>query len=100
MNVIRFERKAEYDLDEVFDYTVRTWGIRQAEHSLTDLQEGVQRLATAPLIGQPYFRLRPGLRRLTCGKHSVFYTCDGEGILVIRILHNSMLPSSALFDSD
>ena len=37
--------------------------------------------------------VRPGLRRMECGKHVMFYRLrKADGILVVRILHQRMLP--------
>jgi plasmid stabilization system protein ParE len=37
-------------------------------------------------------QVRPGLRRREQGKHVVFYRRDGGDILILRILHERMLP--------
>jgi plasmid stabilization system protein ParE len=33
---------------------------------------------------------RPGVRRATCGRHSIFFEADDFRILVVRVLHDRM----------
>jgi antitoxin ParD1/3/4 len=48
---------------------------------------------TILMLGRPCDDIRPGLRRMEHGKHVVFYRLQKPGgILVVRILHQRMLP--------
>lgn len=44
-------------------------------------------------MGRPCDEVRRGLRRMEHGKHVVFYRREPTGILISRILRQSMLPS-------
>jgi toxin ParE1/3/4 len=88
----RFSRRAENDLLEIGDYTLRTWGKTQATRYLADLEACCQILADNPALGRPCDDVRPGLRRAERGKHVVFYRQKLGFILISRILHQSMLP--------
>jgi toxin ParE1/3/4 len=57
-------------------------------------------LAGNPALGRSCDDVRRGLRRMECGRHVVFYRQDAGGILVSRILHQSMLPERHAFDED
>ena len=92
MSKVRFSRLAEDDLLGIADYTVRTWGRAQAVTYLDKLEVCCQRLANNPALGRLCDDVRPGLRRLEQGRHVVFYREERGGILVSRILHQSMLP--------
>jgi len=94
----RFSRRAEDDLLNIGDYTLRTWGKAQAARYLGELEVCCQMLAANPVLGRPCDDVRPGLRRLEHGKHVVFYRQEPGGILVSRILHQRMLPDR--YDTD
>jgi len=40
-----------------------------------------------------------GLRRFEHGKHVVFYRIVAGGILIVRVLHQRMMPVKPLFES-
>jgi toxin ParE1/3/4 len=58
-----------------------------------------QTLADNPALGRTCDDVRSGLRRLEHGKHVVFYREERGGILVSRILHQSMLPDRHATDN-
>jgi len=45
-------------------------------------------------------KFAPGLRRMKQGKHVVFYREEPGGILISRILHQSMLPEKQAIDEE
>ena len=92
MAAFRFSRRAEADLVGIATYTLRTWGKAQTARYLGDLEAFCRTLADNPSLGRPCDEVRPGLRRTEHGKHVVFYRQDRTGILISRILHQSMLP--------
>jgi toxin ParE1/3/4 len=88
----RFSRLAEADLLSIAAYTVRVWGEDQAVHYLSDLEGCCSTLAQNPELGRRCEEIRPGLRRMQCGRHVIFHRPIPEGIAVSRILHQRMLP--------
>lgn len=92
MAAFRFSRRAEADLVGIANYTLRTWGKAQTARYLGDLEAFCRTLADNPALGRPCDEVRPGLRRMEHGKHVAFYRQDRTGILISRILHQSMLP--------
>jgi toxin ParE1/3/4 len=94
----RFSRRAEADLLSIAAYTLQTWGEEQTIHYIDDLEACCQMLADNPALGRACDDIRPGLRRMDCGRHVVFYREDAAGILVSRILHQSMLPERHAID--
>ena len=91
MSRVRYSQKAEDDLIGIGEYTLRSWGEAQAERYLAALEECCEMLGNNPELGRSCEEIRPGLRRFEQGKHVVFYRKDAEGIVVSRILHQSML---------
>ena len=100
MAAFRFSRRAETDLFEIGVYTVRTWDETQAERYLGQLEACCELLGGNPELGRSCDDVRPGLRRMEVGKHFVFYRQDQEGIFVVRILHQRMLPERHVFDDE
>lgn len=88
----RLTLRAEADLLEIADYTLRTWGEAQCDRYLQRLEQSCQRLADHEVLGRPCDEIRPGLRRREEGKHVIFYRRCDEDIVVVRILHERMLP--------
>lgn len=93
MHNVRVSSEAENDLELIADYTIRTWGTNQADEYLARIEDGLSLLARNPHVGRTCDALQPGLHRFEIGKHVVFYICERDGILVVRILHESMVPS-------
>jgi toxin ParE1/3/4 len=98
----RFSRRAEADLLSIGGYTLRTWGETQAIRYIGEIEACCQMLGDNPALGRPCEDIRPGLRRMEHGKHVVFYRLQKpDGILVVRILHQRMLPErQAIEDSE
>jgi toxin ParE1/3/4 len=98
MATLRFSRSAKADLLSIGAYTLKTWGASQAQRYLDDLEQCSKMLAGNPSLGRPCDWVRPGLHRFEKGRHGVFYRQQGAGILVLRILHQSMLPEEQPFE--
>lgn len=92
MAVFRFSRRAEADLLNITAYTLRTWSKTQTARYLDEIETSCQTLAANPALGRTCDDIRPGLRRHEHGKHVIFYRWKLDGILIVRILHQSMLP--------
>lgn len=88
----RFSNLARLDLIEIGDYTLDHWGIEQVTRYLESLERGFERIAANPEIGRKCDRLRKGYRRMEHEKHVVFYRRDDSGVLIVRILHQRVLP--------
>jgi toxin ParE1/3/4 len=90
--------EAEEDIDQIAAYTTKTWGWRQTHHYLAKLEDGFNLLAQNPSVGRPCDSIRPGLRRFEIGKHVVFYLSQPGGVLIVRVLHQQMIPAKSHFD--
>lgn len=94
MPQVRFSGEAEEDIDRIAAYTTSTWGQRQTDQYLATLEDGFDLLAQNPAIGRPCDSIRAGLRRFEIGRHVVFYLVEPGGVLVVRVLHQQMLPAN------
>jgi len=88
-----FSARAKADLLSIVAYTLRTWGEAQTARYLEDLERCAKMLACNPGIGRACDWIRPGLHRFEQGRHVVFYRRATRGILVVRVLHQGMLPN-------
>jgi toxin ParE1/3/4 len=94
----RFSRRAETDLLDIGDYTLRTWGKTQTALYLNELEVCCQTLADNPSLGRLCDDVHPGLHRHEHGRHVVFYRLEHGGTLVSRILYQRMLPDKHTLD--
>jgi toxin ParE1/3/4 len=81
-------------------YSFRTWGEIQTDRYMRQLEDCCQLLADNLALGRPCDEIRPGLRRMKQGKRVVFYREESGGILICRIMHQSMLPEKQVIDED
>jgi toxin ParE1/3/4 len=56
----RLTPAAKSDLIEIWNYTVDTWGEKQTEKYLQDMEDKLNQLAETPEIGQQRSEIRPG----------------------------------------
>lgn len=92
MSRLRYTQRAETDLDSIAAYTLKTWGIEQAYRYLDAVIACRESVAVKPELGRVHAP-RPEYWRCETGKHVVFFRRDAGGdTLIVRILHERMLP--------
>ncbi|WP_370690550.1 type II toxin-antitoxin system RelE/ParE family toxin [Algoriphagus sp.] len=89
MASFRLSLKAEEDLTEIYTYGILQFGYPQAEKYTTGLEETLLNLAQFPYLGKESNFLYRGLREFIYKSHLIFYLIEEEGILIVRILHQS-----------
>jgi toxin ParE1/3/4 len=57
-------------------------------------------LAANPSLGRRSAWIRPGLHRFETGRHVLFYRREEDGIFIVRILHQSMIPEDQHFEDE
>jgi toxin ParE1/3/4 len=77
---------------------MKTWGRAQTIRYRQSLQDCFQLLADNPLIGRRCDTIRPGLRRFEHGKHVTFYIFQPHEMLIVRVLHQQMIPAKSHFE--
>ena len=100
MATFRLSRLAEADLTDIGIYSLQIWGEDQAVRYIDNLEYCCNLLADNPQLGRACNHIRPGLRRMECGRHVVFYRIEEDGIVVSRILHQRMLPERHGMDDE
>jgi toxin ParE1/3/4 len=81
LSIARLSRKAEEDLEAIFDYTVDQWGRNQANVYVNELENACRLIANQASLGIACELLAPGLRRYTQGSHVIFYRSEKDGIV-------------------
>ena len=90
MREVRIRPLARADLEEIWFYTLETWGANQADRYLRESNAAVQKLSTDADDGRSEEDLREGYRSIDVGRHLVFYVFTDESVSVRRVLHDQM----------
>ena len=85
----RLSEQAVNDLEEIFVYTIETFGLLQAEKYKTALEAGLTRIAADPRKGVPWAGRSRMFFQYSCESHAIFFAKEGSTIFVVRILHLS-----------
>ena len=85
----RLRALARKDLEAIWDYTLETWGIDQAELYFAALFTCLDELARNPKLGKVRDEIMPGVRSFPQGRHIVFYEQDPSGIVILSVVHQS-----------
>lgn len=86
----RLSPVAERDLESIWTYTVRQWGVEQADRYVDFLTSAFAELADSPKTAPACDHIRSGYRRWGVERHMVYFRVTDYGIAVIRVLHHRM----------
>ncbi|MBN9231767.1 MAG: type II toxin-antitoxin system RelE/ParE family toxin [Legionella sp.] len=86
----RLYPKALEDLESIYLYSTREFGIKKTEDYILAINSSFQHLADDPFISRKCDYIRPYLRAFNVGSHIIFFKTTDYGIAVIRVLHQSM----------
>ena len=96
----RLTPQAAADMDQIATYTRREHGERQCVLYIDELQAGFRRLGGFPGMGRHCGSVRPRLRSWKQGRHVIFYLPEAAGVLIVRVLHESMAHEEYDFSGD
>ena len=97
MPKLSVSRPPQSDLRAIARYTLERRGATQAVKYAQGLQALFQSLAEHPGLGRACDAIRPGLQRHEHGKYVVFYQLKPDGVRIVRVLHQQMLPVKSHF---
>jgi toxin ParE1/3/4 len=86
----RLSPAAERDLESIWKYIRREWGLEQAERYIDLLTTAFDVLAESPKSAPACDHIRVGYRRRTVQRHMVYFRVADYGIAIIRVLHDRM----------
>ena len=92
MNKLIFTNKAVDDLSSIWEYTVRTWSVSQAERYYNLLIDCCRMISESKITtSRRYDEVMAGLSGVRAGRHIIFYTIsDSHCATIVRILHEKM----------
>ncbi|WKL58999.1 type II toxin-antitoxin system RelE/ParE family toxin [Asticcacaulis sp. ZE23SCel15] len=90
MTRYRLSAKADSDFAKLYEAGIELFGARQADTYAANLITAFDRLSERPFVGFERHDLGDGLRCLHVASHSLYYILEDKGILIVRILHQSM----------
>jgi len=86
----RLSPAAEGDIEGIWRYTRKHWGLEQA-HRYTDMLIAIfQELADAPKTAAACDHIRAGYRRHGVVRHVIYFRITDYGISIVRVLHDRM----------
>jgi toxin ParE1/3/4 len=86
---LTFSPAAIADIGAIWDYTAETWGVVQADRYVDDIRSACVALADGERTGRKVDVL-DGYLKFPVGRHLIFFRQAEKGIVVIRVLHQSM----------
>ena len=81
--------EADRDIEEIFEYSQKNFGLDQAIKYITEFDELFTRLIDNPDIGRTRDEIKTGLRSFPKTSHVVFYRVLTDHVRIVRILHGS-----------
>jgi toxin ParE1/3/4 len=82
--------RAEADLEEIWLFTRDRWSEEQADLYLDRLRGAVSNRDNRRLRAKPIDFARRGVMRMREVRHFIYFRMVDEGLLVLRVLHDSM----------
>jgi toxin ParE1/3/4 len=81
---------AERDLEGIWLYTTKEWGLAQADKYIDGLVAAFTALANSPELGHRCDYVRAGYLRSHVERHLIYFKQAADEIVVIRVLHDRM----------
>jgi len=86
---IKLSKQAQFDLDNIFVYSLENWGEVQAIKYLKNLQKQINLITTFKYLGRSLYASNPNeFRSLLYKQHSIFYFIDEDFIIIITVLNS------------
>ena len=61
--------------------------VSQTRRYLDAIEAQIQRIVESPMLGPDAELPRTGLRKITAGRHTIFYLADDREVQIVRIMH-------------
>ena len=89
MSLVRLTQSAQTDLLDAWTYIAKE-NMDAADGVLNAIEREATLLATQPMMGRARDELVRGIRSWpTSTPYILFYEADGQGILILRVLHHA-----------
>lgn len=84
---LRYSSLARRDFIAVADWSQAQWGARQTRRYLIAIEAQIQRIVENPMLGAEADLPHPSLRKITAGRHTIFYIASDREVQIVRIMH-------------
>jgi toxin ParE1/3/4 len=88
----KLTRAADLDLQEIAEYTRAKWGDAQAAAYHFLLERACLHIIPENVALARKVESRPKLWRWRCEHHIVYFRREADAIVIVRVLHERMLP--------
>ena len=86
---LRTTAAARADIRNILSYSKTAFGPQLARDYLDGLAAAFDRIAAKPQVGHPEAALGDLIRSVKYLSHRIYYRVEGDGILVVRVLHHA-----------
>jgi len=86
----RLYPKAIEDLESIYLYGCEKFGVKKAADYIVEIEKGFQYVANYPDMSRNCDHIRKKLKSWPVGSHVIFFKPAKYGIVIIRVLHQSM----------
>lgn len=90
MGVYKVSGKTEMDLAKMYEYGTERFGLKQAQEYLFGIHDIFQVLSDSINLGRDASEFVFSLKRFSYKSHTIFYLATDMGILIVRVLNQSM----------
>lgn len=92
MNNYTLSADAGEDFDNIYDYSLKSFGKKVARSYVESLKETLRNLAKNPNIGRDASNIKLGYYKYRYRSHVIYYSKNNDGIIIARLLHKAMHP--------
>ena len=86
MGSYELAKVADEDFENILDYGIDTFGLKQALKYHNGMKQRFDELAKQPKLYPAVDHIRSGYRRSVYGSHSIYYRVEAKRVLIVRIL--------------
>lgn len=83
---LRFHSLAQRDFVSAAAWSQAQWGAVLTRRYLDVIEAQVQRIVENPMLGSDAELPRPDLRKISAGRHTIFYLADENQVQIVRIM--------------
>lgn len=88
---IKITQHAAKQLKNIYEYSIKNWGLEKAKEYLTNLHKTISLLAHSPSIAMQYNK---NIYYFPSQSHIIYFIQDAKKMIVLTVLHKSCLPSN------
>ncbi|UVC17868.1 type II toxin-antitoxin system RelE/ParE family toxin [Mesorhizobium onobrychidis] len=87
---VRLSPKAKADLDDIWDHSLKDWGLERAEAYILTVHSIINLIDQFPAMAKNAENIRPGLLKYPIGSLVLFLRIGDQYIDIVRILHQRL----------